>query len=492
METGKRMHPMTVLVSFIRSLKDVFFIFLILFVINYSSDATWVKIGRILFLIYLIYKTFAVILTWLRTTYVLTDSSVEWKQGVFTRKQQHLPYYRVQNVQIETPFYLGMFSLTKLTLETGAENKEASFTFTVITKEEAERIEQILDDYKQQEVVQEKTTETRDIEVVTTDYKSNEKTIHFNPTKKDILKASVLSFSYLLLIPILVSFFNSIDDLYDFSNIAKEAYEFLVKSWVLLTTAIIAAICIMVVFGLIQTYLRYGRYEISSDNERIYIRKGVLNEHHFSIRKRNVQAVHIQQSLLKRMLQIAEVKLISTGGVDAEDEVNSLYPFLPISRAYTIIEELLPGYEVKPIMERLPKKSLITRLCRIPWFWLIATAIIMIFFPEWWAVSIILFILTCAARYLNFYFSGFLINGELLQMRTGGISLTTLITTREKIIEFNLMQNFITKPFDLASFEVTNRGKPIHVQSLEEIPMDMAKRAFVWYTDRNPEIEKGA
>lgn len=491
METGKRMHPMTMLVSFIRSLKDVFFIFLILFVINYSSDATWVKIGRILFLIYLIYKTFAVILTWLRTTYVLTDSSVELKQGVFTRKQQHLPYDRVQNVQIETPFYLGMFSLTKLTLETGAENEEASFTFTVITKEEAERIEQILDHYKQQEG-QEKTIETTDIEGVTSDYKSNEKTIHFNPTTKDILKASVLSFSYLLLIPILVSFFNNIDDLYDLSNIAKEAYEFLVKSWVLLTTAIIAAVIIMVVFGLIQTYLRYGRYEISSDSERIYIRKGVLNEHHFSIRKRNVQAVHIEQSLLKRMLQIAEVKLISTGGIDAEDEVNSLYPFLPINRAYTIIEELLPGYEVKPNMERLPKKSLIARLCRIPWFWLIATATIMIFFPEWWAVSIILFILTYTARFLDFYFSGFLIHGELLQMRTGGISLTTLITTREKIIEFNLMQNFITKPFDLASIEVTNRGKPIHVQSLEEIPMDMSKRAFVWYTARNPEIEKGA
>lgn len=109
------------------------------------------------------------------------------------------------------------------------------------------------------------------------------------------------------------------------------------------------------------TFLKYGKYEISSDDERIYITKGVIEETSFFIEKHKVQAVEVEQSLLKRLLGLAEVKLTSAGRLDFEGEkleLNSLYPFLPVKRAYEIINEILPDYEVAQEMRQLPKKSL--------------------------------------------------------------------------------------------------------------------------------------
>ncbi|NBJ69477.1 MULTISPECIES: PH domain-containing protein [Clostridia] len=496
METNKRMHPMMMLLSFIASLKDIFFMFIFLFIIHFSSTATWVEIGRILFFAYLIYKVFSVIATWWRTTYSVNNSFIEIRQGVFTRKQHQIPFDRIQNVQTNTPFYLRPLNLTALTLETGAEDEDSSFTFTAISKQEAEQIEHVLDYYTKQQAQEPEAIQTSETETASSNTQpvmQDKRIVHFNPTKKDVLKASVLSFSYLLLIPVLASLLRNIDEVYDLSETSEKIFDFLRESWFWLSVLIFMFIIITIGFGLVRTYLKYGRYEISSDQERIYIRKGVLNEQHFSIRKQNVQAVHIEQSLLKRMLRIAEVKLISAGGVDISgEEINSLYPFLPINRAYNMIEEILPEFAIKTGMEQLPKKSLVARICQLPLLWIIGTTIIVIFFPKWWPISIILFLLTVASRILDYYFTCYLIHGEVLQVRTGGFFTTTSITTREKIIEFKLEQDLIQKRFGLADMETTNRSKPIHVNSLDNIPIDMAKHTFAWYTGRSPKVEGGS
>lgn len=486
MDLSKRMHPLMIPVSYIKSLKNTFFIFFILFIINLSNDAMWVKIGRILFIVYLVYALFSIILKWWKTTYTLKKDAVEIEEGVFTKKHHTIPYQRVQNVQSHTPFYLRMFQLTSITLETGAESNDASFTFTALAIKEAQRMEDTLDQFKQQDAEKDCVRIESSEDLVN----HEKRTIHFNPSKNDILKASVLSFSYLLLIPLLISVFQNINEVYDLTDFAEGTFDFLIHSWLLLTIVIMLVILVAVVFGLVRTYLQYGKYEIASDENRIYIRKGILNEQHFSIRKQNVQAVHIEQSLFKRILHLAEVKLISAGGVDfSGDEVNSLYPFLPTKRAITLIEELLPDFEMKTEMERLPKKSLIVRLCRIPWLWLIVTAILMIWKPEWWIISPILFVLTYTSRILDFYFTRFLIHDEFLQIRSGGFSLTTVITTREKIIEFDLSQSLLKKRLGLATITTTNRGKPIHVETLDDLSYDQAKGAFIWYTGRKPALD---
>ncbi|MDV2686973.1 PH domain-containing protein, partial [Alkalihalophilus lindianensis] len=104
----------------------------------------------------------------------------------------------------------------------------------------------------------------------------------------------------------------------------------------------------------------------------IYINKGVIDETAFSIAKDKVQAIAIEQSFTKRLFGLAEVKLTSAGSLSLEEDasdINSLYPFLPVRRAYEMVSEILPAYEVTLEMKRLPRKSLWARLLRPSWLW---------------------------------------------------------------------------------------------------------------------------
>src|SRR5699024_10919662 len=181
------------------------------------------------------------------------------------------------------------------------------------------------------------------------------------------IKASFTSLSFLIVFPLLASLYSQLDNFIDIENRAKGMLLPILQSKITVALIILAITFISIAFGFISTYLKYGKYEIRSDEERIYITQGVLNETSFSIIKNNVQAIVIKQSMMKRILRLAEVRLVSVSSqqvTETESEVSTLHPFLPVDRAYDMIQELLPAYKVTESMERLSKQSLIYRLLK--------------------------------------------------------------------------------------------------------------------------------
>ncbi|MFD1337295.1 PH domain-containing protein [Oceanobacillus iheyensis] len=491
MMQSKRMHPLMIASSILRSIKDLFFLILILFVINIGSTSTWVVIGRYILIAIFILLIITAIVAWFRTSYEVKEKSIVIRQGAFVIKQRYLPFDRVQNVKTNTPFYFRFLNVTSLILETGSGGDDASFTFPALHLADAEKIESTIDRFRkightteqvegQQAItVTSQSENERNIEM---EQKHSERRIHFSPTRKDVLKASILSASYIVLIPIMLSLFQQIDSVYDIDTYLEDGFQFISNSWMVLAIAITLIILASITFGVIQTFLKYGKYEIASDEERIYISQGVLSEKHFSIRKKNVQAIEMRQSILKRLLGLTSVKLISAGEMDLSgDPVNSLYPFLPTKRALSLVEELLPGFEITTKMERMPTSSLVARMLHIPWIWIIATGVILYFFPEWWWTSIVLLILNIVGRYLDYRFAKFTINGSFIQLQTGGWEITTLVTQRHKAIEFSVEENIIQRRLGLITVKTSNRGKPVYVKTLADIPASMANKAYYWY-----------
>ncbi len=186
---------------------------------------------------------------------------------------------------------------------------------------------------------------------------TSERTVHFRPSRKDLLKASFLSLSFLALIPIIATIINNAEDIFNWKMDVEEVYVFIADSWLLIGTVIILFLVIAVGFGITRTFLKYGKYEIASDHERIYIKRGTLSEQSFSIRKENVQGIQLNQNPFKKLLKLTEVKLVSAVNDDDDgEEINTLYPFLPTNRAFGLIEELLPGFQVENRMNNYQSK----------------------------------------------------------------------------------------------------------------------------------------
>ncbi|MNJ35868.1 Bacterial membrane flanked domain protein [compost metagenome] len=223
-----------------------------------------------------------------------------------------------------------------------------------------------------------------------------------------------------------------------------------------------------------------------------------MDETSFSISKDRIQAIEIEQSMMKRWLGLAEVKLISAGSLESNKnrhEINSLYPFLPIQRAYDMVSEILPSYQVTQGMTRLPPKALWLRVLRPSWFWMTVTAGLFYFKPmifqmkeAWWVVAAILLMIVLVTRWLDFLNTRYTLHDRFIQIKTGSLTTTLFISKRDKIIEVKVTQSKLQKLLGLASIGTINRAKPVHHTGIKDVPSGLAESFYKWYIGRSTEI----
>ncbi|CAI8902568.1 putative membrane protein [Brevibacillus sp. IT-7CA2] len=500
---AKRYHPLNILFDLIIQVKHLFFPALILFVFNYDSTNAFITYGRIVFYIYIAGMLVYLVLKWVSYKYRLDDTSFHLYEGIFTKKKQTIPFTKIQNVNRHTTLLHRICKVTSIRFETGMVGDDSTVEFAVISLDEADRLES----YAKQAVrlvrepeAEGKEEDTTSHEEIGTQYTTPERTIHFTPTKKEIIKASFTSLSFLGMITLLVWAYFKLTEYIDVEEQVVGIYSLITSSWTWITLTAVGLLVLSIVFGMVTTYFRYGKYEISSDHERIYIAKGVIEETAFSIAKERVQAIKIKQSLLKRMLGLAEVKLTVVGGDSDSDkdkqDVSSLYPFLPVKRAYEMISEILPAYEVTEEMTSLPQKSLWVRLLRSSWIWIIGTGALYYFKPNiwgweqaWWVISIALTLLVLVFEVIEFTNTRYTLNDHFIQFQTGSLTTTLFVSKREKIIEVNVKRGLLQKQLGLASIKTVNRAKPVSHKGVTDVPIELAEGFYQWYMGRRKEIK---
>lgn len=485
----KKLHPLKILLDIWKLIKENAFFFVLLFIINFNSEKTYIKVFQVIFIVYVFVRLLWILLDWFTSKYEIKENTIHIQSGVFSKSYRTVPFSKVQNIQRRTTIIHKLFRVTSMTLETATAGDESSVTIDILLRKEADQLEQQINRVRAGELlVNEELEENRLDQQEEPKFVApvaEEKTVHFTPTTKDLMKASFISLSFFILIPI----FFKLDEIFQIETFAKDFFEVISKSWWIISFVSVVLILLSIGIGMVRTFMKYGKYEISSDSQSIYIKKGVLDESAFSIQKEKVQAVVITQSLMKRLLGLAEVQLISAGRTDFEEmETNSLYPFLPVQRAYDMIEEILPAYHVEVNMERLTKKALWVRMIRHSLFWLIVTVAVLYFKPSFWYIPVELTAFAYLVKILNYINSRYRITEEFIQMKTGAFNTNLFITKRSKVIEIEVTQTKLQRMFELATINTVNRSKPIHHEELDDLPVEVADEFYTWYVARRNEI----
>jgi putative membrane protein len=492
MSQEKRYHPLLILHDIWRLVKNSIFLFIFLFIFQANSEFWLYKYGRITLVLLVVVIILDIPIRWLISSYKIGDRSLQLQQRrLFTTSSRTIPYENIQHVQRKITLFHRIFNMTSLTLETNMTGDHSSITFHVLTPEEALEIErQIRRKGNVDAEVSYEENQSRSL-VETEEVKETSYIIHFTPTRHDIFKATLTSFSFIAVIPIFWSLISNAEQIFQLEGQIEGILTNFLNSWSWWVTLISLIVLTLtaVAAGGILTVLRYGEYEIGSDSENIYIIKGMLEKTSFTITKTNVQAVSVHQSFMKRILGLAEVKLICSGGAGSEDlEVNSLYPFLPVQRAYAMIHEILPDYQVTPAMERLPKKALLLWILRPSWFWMMATGLLFYVKPDffgidlsWWMLSAVILVLVIVSRLLNFFQSRYTINDQSVQFKTGGFNTRLFISKRNKIVELQFTSNIFQKKLGLASVAMSNRARPVKRTKMNNIPIEWCKNFHRWY-----------
>lgn len=478
--------------SFIRS----WFFVILLLAINYPSRGTLWMIAASLFTLFFILTIVHALLFWKNTTFELKTDELILKKGAFEKEIRSISYHKIQNIKKKTSFAHKILGLTSLTLETGASGSEGAIELEAITKNEAIRIEKnIKEKIAQQQnksvvlgplPIPDKWTE----QIQQVQQSKTESPIIFSPTIKETLRAALVSLSFISLIPLLIAFYYKVNDWIEIEQWLGGWMQSLSANWIIILPLLLIFFTISYAVGLITTYLKYGKFNISHDQQSIYIERGILSEQTFSIPKKKVQGIKIKQNLLKRIFDLSEVELVSVGSITENmEEINSLYPYATTQQSRSFIQQLLPAFDRVPTLHALPKQALWMKLIRIPWFALIIWAIAI--FREWalW-IPIVITLLTYIGRVFDYLFTRFAIEDDTLFFKKGFWSTETFITKRELVIEIAVKQNFFQRQFGLSSILTTNRAKPVLVNEIKDIPQQFSTHFIKWYHARDVEIIK--
>lgn len=470
----KRYHPSWLVFEYVSFIKNAFFFVLFLFVLRGDVMTGWILWAKIIFLLIAGWTIIHILLKWLFHTYQINERSITLREGVFVKNHRVVPFERIQNHQTNTNFLHRLFKMTSLSLETGTSDSESSIKFSVITHHEARMILKMI----------EEKDSGKDAENEVLEEKPKRK-VYFRSTKKDTIKAALTSFSFLAIFPLLSAAYFQVNDFFDLESTTQSAFEYLQTHIGLLIMLFVVAMILSVVIGYIQTVVKYGNYVISADSDRIYIQKGVFHTSTFSIQKDKVQAIKIEQPLIKRLLNMVEIKLISAGGLGEEKlETNALYPFMAKHAAYELVNTLLPAYHIEEEMKRLPRKVLVLKLLTPYYGTLIVGAGLFFFQREWLWVTGVVFVISILSRILDYFFTSYLRHGEFIQTRKGGFSNETLLTKRARIEEIEVRHSWIQRKFNVASLSFSNRAKPVFISELTYLPKEDVAAFYVWYGER--------
>ncbi|WP_077065136.1 PH domain-containing protein [Gracilibacillus massiliensis] len=492
-----RYHPLTILFKLYQLIKNSFFIIIILYVIQGRSDFWLYEYGRYAYIVFIILRILYITVSWWKETYQWDKQAFHLKKGVFVRNVSTIPFNKIQNVTRQTTLFHKIFRFTSVSFETAMDGADDTIKFDVVTKKHASFLTNLVQK-DEAENTDETDNKAESEERVEPDQETKEfKTIHFEPTKRELWKASFTSLSFLAIIPITAGLYDYVEPF--LPKLEGFGESFLQSKWLIFLLSLIAVI-IAVSFGVIRTFARFGKYKISSNERYIYIDRGILNESNFAIEKRKVQGLQMRQTFMKRLFGLTEVTLISSASPGANDDnvnVNSLYPFLPISQAYSLIEQLLPEYQLKTNMTRLPKKALLVKLLRPSYVWLIATALLIYFKPKpfdidiaWWIYSFVLLGLIILQRILDYVHTKYRIDEEQVQWWQGGLTTQMFVTKRQRIIEIATSQSLLQKLFGAATLQMMNRSTPVHTETIVDVPIEVVRFYHQWYKERKTQIKK--
>src|SRR5699024_608399 len=101
---------------------------------------------------------------------------------------------------------------------------------------------------------------------------------------------------------------------------------------------------------------------------------------------KTINGIIIKKPFFRRLFGIVEVQIITLGDLfdNEETQTDVLFPFINLTLASRLIEEILPDYKIKKSMNQLPKKSMLLTLIKPSYFFLILVVLTYYFYPEFW------------------------------------------------------------------------------------------------------------
>lgn len=477
----KRLHPIVIILNIGKRIKDLIFTFIALFFIwNKGEGGKLVLIAASAIAVISIILTS--ILSWLRYTYRLEDNELRIEYGVFVRKKRYIPLERIQSLDITEGLLQRLCGMVKVQIETagGSGTDEAEAVLSAISKEEATFIQEYVARAK-----------CRSVEDKEHDQGVSSSHFIYKITPLQLILLSLTSGGVGVVISAVLATLSQLDDFIPYGRLFRGVEQLVVSNLIIIAVFVFLGFVVAWIIALIGTMLKYANFNVMKTEHDLVISQGLLERRQITIPLKRIQAIRINENIVRQMLGYGAVIVESAGG-SAKNQEGSKVLLLPLVKLKSIEQTLKPyltEYQWTTSFTPVPKRAMSRYVFRS---WFIIVPIIMIsivFLKAWGLLLLIVLALFTFWGILKYKDAGWSLDQQQLTLRYRTIVRTTVFIKKNKLQSLEMTESYFQRRKELASLE-THVKVGFGGSGGRVIDMDQSdvKKVYSWFSR---EIKKG-
>ncbi|MEX2455960.1 MAG: PH domain-containing protein [Balneolaceae bacterium] len=418
---------------------------------------------------------------WWRFLYRIEEGELQIKSGIFVRKNLFLTKDRIQVIDISSGVIQRIFGLVKVDIQTAGSTSRAA-SLEAVTKSKANEINRILrrnGSEKLEEFEQETDQNNRKI---------------FSLPGKDLIIAASTSGRFGIALSILGTLFSQVEPLISDSEIFEFFFEMLPSQTdtFLVFSIIIVFVVVAWLISFFSTLLMYGDFNVEVKDDELVISRGIFEKKRITIPYKRIQAIYVNEGLLRQPLGYGSVHLESAGyGDDKGTGSIVLFPLISQAKISKLLHEILPSYDITINGYRPPVRAARRYIFRSAFLLTVVTAGLywLLFSSNWiWLLPI----LSIGWGWLKYKDAAVAWNKDTLILRNRTLSKSTSIVKRDRIQDVSISESWIQRFRNLCTLQVYvasgDHGKSFVVQDMEreevfELLKELQKNNYSLKTD---------
>ncbi len=398
-----------------------------------------------------------VLLEWLRRTYTLGETAMRIEEGVLARRRRLLPFDRIQQVDLVRKPLHRLLGVATLRVETAGGSGGSEADLEVIALAEAERLRATL--LRARAAARAPGAAAPGSAVGAPARPAEQVLVRLSPGQ--VAFAGLTSMRGVAALAVFGWVFQEaprslLDRL--FSRIDPEALA--PSTPPALVLAGLLGIAVLLGLAAASSLVTDFGFVLARGGDNLVVRRGLLERREAVVPLARVQVVRVDESLLRRWLGFAAVRIQSAGRAGGrEDTANHLsVPILPAVQVNQLLGEVLPGAAPVPALLRPPpaarRRAIVRRLVPV----LAVAAVAAFALWPWGAAALAAAPLAALAGEAAYRNLGHARHGGFLTARRGAVNRSTAVVPVAKAQSVRVRSSFFQRRAGLATLLVDVAG----------------------------------
>jgi putative membrane protein len=273
-----------------------------------------------------------------------------YRSGVFRRRQRVIPLARVQNIEVRQSLVQRLTGVAELRVETAGSGSEPEAALSVLRRADADALRAALLSRRGAARAQQGDTTGAAVPGV-----EARPIVHLTPPELAIAGATANEAG--LIAAALVGALQFADDLpLPLERYLPDVETYVAGQTVMGTVLLVAGLIAMLIvvgwiFSVVGSVVGYYDFTLSRAGDELQKRYGLLSRREASVPLRRVQSIRVEESLLRRPLNLASLKIETAGG-PAQRQRGGAEAFVPIAsagRVPALVQALFPAFDLEAV-----------------------------------------------------------------------------------------------------------------------------------------------